>query len=86
MRANALSQIWRSDNPSKKLVFVVADDTSGEPVECRATFGEFLRAYIDHLTMPWWKKLWWINEWHYVERKMRRILDDHADVVWAERA
>ena len=48
----------------------------------RASFGEFVKAYIEHLRVSWWRRG---VKWREVERKMRGILDNRSAITWYER-
>lgn len=43
-----------------------------DDAEHNAPLGDFLKCYIDHLTIPWWRKAW---DWKMVEKLMRLHLN-----------
>lgn len=49
-----------------------------------APMGDFLREYTAHLSIPWWKRMWWSPEWDVVEKIMRSALNQNFDVVWTK--
>jgi hypothetical protein len=43
-----------------------------DSAEHNAPLGDFLKSYIDHISIPWWRKSW---DWKVVERMMRDHLN-----------
>jgi hypothetical protein len=46
-----------------------------------AQFGDLIKAYVDHLNLPWWKKKW---DWDITEKALRTILNKMT-LNWIDR-
>jgi hypothetical protein len=84
MRKKHLQQRWGSLEQTG-WVFAT-DDPASSVTETRAPLGDFLREYILHLSLPWWRRIGWTAEWKSVELSMRKFLNDHSEVVWIEKS
>ena len=84
MRLVQLQTRWLEDDAEQWTV--VAESTSLATLRTnRAPFGDFLDEYLKHRSIPWWRRLTWNPEWDVVEKLMRRVLNEHAAIVWIER-
>ena len=59
----------------------VVDDPSSKRQAYEAPYGDFLKAYMDHLNVFWWKKG---KKWKETEVKMREILNQNT-ISWVDK-
>ena len=72
---------WWDKGAADDFTYVV--DTPGYKIKVyRATYGDFIKAYMDHLTLPWWRRR---PGWKAVEKKMRAILNNRTQVQWFDK-
>ena len=85
MRYEEYCTKWKTDKtvPGKcRLINVPGQPTIERQFPVHVSFlGDFIKDYMDHLKIPWWRKKY---DWNMVEEKMRKSVLNQITLTWTE--